>query len=231
MQPKPIGPYSLFRLAGDIVFISGQLGVVLDDQSKSDVAEQTRTALLNVKKLLDQLELELSDVVKATIFTTRIDKFQEINAVWEEFFTNVKVLPSRSTVGVASLPKGAQVEIEVIAHIRRARSLLIAGCHQFLNDDFVSAREYFEKAWKSDKKSIYRSLSKLSTLCEKLNRGVFSKRMLKDSVREISRFREHGISSEKIGEMKMKLNSSKDAKAALELLKDFIRSLLPQSLA
>lgn len=118
---KPLGPYSLLRDAGELVFISGQLG--LDEQGNlpGDVKRETENALRNVFDILSEIGLSPSDIVKATVFTTQIDKFKDINDVWEKMFEGFE-LPSRSAVGVSALPKGALVEIEVIARKRKRKT-------------------------------------------------------------------------------------------------------------
>lgn len=116
---KPLGPYSLFREAGNFVFISGQIGLDENGKLPGDIKKETENALKNIFSILEDLGLSPSDIVKATIFTTRIDMFSEINEVWEKMFSEYGTLPARSSVGISALPKSALVEIEVIAYKKR----------------------------------------------------------------------------------------------------------------
>lgn len=225
MEPKPIGPYSLFRFAGDIVFVSGQLGIDPQGQ-KRDIVEQTKNALMNIKNILSSIGIEVSDIVKATIFTTDIDRFSDINAAWAEFFRDSKFLPSRSTVGVSSLPRGALIEIEVFALVRTPISLFYAGRHFFLSEDFSVAHEYFEKAWRKDKKNMYQGLSILSAFCDKLASGIFSDELLKKAFDKILKGKDEGFDFDKVqlSDLKHKVLEIRD-KGALDLLKDFVSKI------
>lgn len=181
---RTFGPYSPFRFGGDFVFVSGQLGID-SEGDKKDIVEQTRCALMNVRNILSVLGLDLSDIIKATIFTTQIERFSDINSVWIEFFQGLKNLPARSTVGVSSLPKGALVEIEVIACLSKPLSLFLAGCFSFSENDFFSAHEYFEKAWKKERKDFYQGFSILSAFFLKIEEGKFQKSLLKKAIEKI----------------------------------------------
>ena len=113
--PAAIGPYSQAIRAGKFLFCSGQIaldpatGVLID----GDVAAQTRRVMQNVAALLDAADLSFRHVVKTTVYLISMDDFAAMNAVYGEFFEGVP--PARSTVAVAALPRGAAVEIEVIA--------------------------------------------------------------------------------------------------------------------
>ncbi len=113
--PGAVGPYSQGVRRGQILFTAGQLG--LDPASGEFVAggieAQTRQALENVKAVLEAGGASLADVVKVTVFLTDMGKFQRMNGVYAEFFTQDP--PARSAVEVAALPKGGEVEIEAIA--------------------------------------------------------------------------------------------------------------------
>ncbi len=113
--PKPVGPYSLYREAGDFVFISGQIGID-PEQGKipEDVEKQTEIALNNLKGILESIGLKTENVVKTTIFLIDINDFPKVNEVYSKFFS--EPYPARSTVAVNSLPKDAKVEIEAIAY-------------------------------------------------------------------------------------------------------------------
>lgn len=115
---NPIGHYSTaVELENGILLLSGQISI---DESGNlvgtTVAEQTRNVLKNIKSILSELGYGIEDISKVTIFITDISKFSEVNEVYKEFFGNHK--PVRTTVGVSGLPKGALVEIEVLAYRR-----------------------------------------------------------------------------------------------------------------
>ena len=113
--PAAIGPYSQAVQVGNLVYTSGQIPI--DPATGAFVAggirEQTRQSLLNVKAILEEAGLAMSSVVKTTVFRADMNDFADMNAVYAEFFT--EPYPARSAVAVKSLPKGALVEIEVVA--------------------------------------------------------------------------------------------------------------------
>ena len=113
--PGAIGPYSQGIKANGFVFASGQIGLdpATGEFVKGGIEEQTRQVLLNVKNLLEAAGSGLDKVVKTTVFLKDIQDFAAMNAVYSEFFKTD--CPARSAVQVAALPKGALVEIEVIA--------------------------------------------------------------------------------------------------------------------
>ena len=112
--PGAVGPYSQGIHAGDFIFVSGQLpanaeGVLIID----DIAAATRQSLENVNAVLSAAGARMDDVVKATVFLTDMGDFSAMNKVYGEFFSDP--FPARACIEVAALPKGAKVEIEVIA--------------------------------------------------------------------------------------------------------------------
>ena len=113
--PAAIGPYSQAIQVGNLVYTSGQIpidpatGVFVE----GSIREQTRQSLLNVKAILEEAGLTMSDVVKTTVFLADMNDFADMNAVYAEFFA--EPYPARSAVAVKMLPKGALVEIEVVA--------------------------------------------------------------------------------------------------------------------
>lgn len=113
--PKAIGPYSQAIVANGLVFCSGQ--IPLDPQTMTmitgSVADQTRQVLQNLSNVLSSAGSDLKKVVKTTVFLKDMADFEQMNAVYGEFFTETK--PARATVQVAKLPKDAGVEIEAIA--------------------------------------------------------------------------------------------------------------------
>jgi len=113
--PAAIGPYSQAVRNGNFLFCSGQ--IPLDPKSgqivPGDIATQTQRVLDNVGAVLKAEGLNFENIVKTTIFLTNLDDFQTVNEIYGSYFKQEP--PARSTVQVSALPKGAKVEIEVIA--------------------------------------------------------------------------------------------------------------------
>lgn len=116
--PQAIGPYSQAIDAGDTVFLSGQ--IPLDPATgklvEGDAAAQAHRVMQNIAAILAAAELAFEDVVKTTVFLADMNDFAAVNAVYEGYLA--QPYPARSCVQVAALPRGAAVEIEVVA--RRA---------------------------------------------------------------------------------------------------------------
>lgn len=113
-SPKPVGPYSHAVRAGDLLFCSGQIPLTKDGKLvEGGIREQTKQVLENVAAILRDQKLSFENAVKTTVFLTDLSEFAEMNAVYSEFFRTR--FPARSTIQVAALPRGARVEIEVIA--------------------------------------------------------------------------------------------------------------------
>lgn len=112
--PGAIGPYSQGIDIGNIVFFSGQIPLNPETgQMPEGIEAQTKQALENVKALLESQNLDFSNVVKTTVFLDNMDDFNTVNSIYAQYF--VEPYPARSAVEVGSLPKGALVEVEVIA--------------------------------------------------------------------------------------------------------------------
>ena len=113
--PAAIGPYSQAIQVGNLVFTSGQLPIdpATGVFPEGGIMEQTRQSLSNVKAILEEAGLTMGHVVKTTVFMTDMNDFADMNAVYAEFFA--EPYPARSAVAVKTLPKGAKVEIEVVA--------------------------------------------------------------------------------------------------------------------
>lgn len=113
--PKAVGPYSQAVHLGGLLFCSGQIPIdpVAGQITATDVEGQTRQVFANIRAVLASQKLELTSVVKATVFLQSMSDFPAVNALYAEEFGLHK--PARSTVEVAKLPLGALVEIEVIA--------------------------------------------------------------------------------------------------------------------
>ena len=113
--PAAIGPYSQAVRNGNFLFCSGQ--IPLDPKSgqivPGDIATQTQRVLDSVGAVLKAEGLNFENIVKTTIFLTNLDDFQTVNEIYGSYFKQEP--PARSTVQVSALPKGAKVEIEVIA--------------------------------------------------------------------------------------------------------------------
>ena len=111
-----IGPYNHAVRASDLLFCAGQIPLdpATGNSVSGDIKAQTERALQNIKVILDDQGLSFANVVKTTVFMTNLADFPAMNEVYSRYFTSD--FPARSTVQVAALPRGAQVEIEVIAH-------------------------------------------------------------------------------------------------------------------
>ena len=113
--PKALGPYSQAIEVNGFVFTSGQIPIdpKTDKFVEGGIKEQTRQSLTNIQNVLKEAGINLSHVVKTTVFLSDMDNFAEMNEVYAEFF--VQPFPARSAVAVKTLPKGALVEIECVA--------------------------------------------------------------------------------------------------------------------
>ena len=113
--PQAIGPYSQGMLAGNMIYTSGQLGIdpANGEIVSTSIQDEARQSLKNVEAVLKEAGVELSDVIKTTVFVKDLGQFTDINKIYSEFFSEHK--PARSCVEVARLPKDANIEIEAIA--------------------------------------------------------------------------------------------------------------------
>lgn len=114
--PRPLGPYSPAVRSGNLLFVSGQLGV--DPESGELLAGidlQTRQALKNASSILEAAGSSLDKVVKTTIFLVDLADFPLVNQVYGEFFPLNP--PARTTVVVKALPRGARLELELVAEV------------------------------------------------------------------------------------------------------------------
>lgn len=115
--PQAVGPYSQAVSAGDFVFVSGQ--IPLDPESgklvEGGLERQTGRIFQNIGAILKEAGLDFSHVVSATVFLTNINDFNAVNDVYGKYFEG-GVLPARSAVQVAALPKGAKLEISCTAY-------------------------------------------------------------------------------------------------------------------
>lgn len=113
--PAAIGPYSQAVQAGNMLFASGQLGLVPEtgDFVSADVKGQTEQAFKNIHAVLSEARFTIDDVVKVTVFLADMGDFATVNEVYASQFKGD--YPARSAVAVKTLPKNALVEIEIIA--------------------------------------------------------------------------------------------------------------------
>ena len=121
--PAAIGPYSQAVRVGSFLFTSGQSRWTrrLAELVGGGVEQETRQVLRNLKEVLIAAGAGLQDVVRTTIFLTNMGEFATVNRVYAEYFEG-GVLPARSTVEVAKLPRGGTVEIDAIAFVRDSQS-------------------------------------------------------------------------------------------------------------
>ena len=115
-SPAAVGPYNHAVRIGELLFCAGQIPLdpATGNLVAGDIQAQTERVLQNVKAILDDQKLTFANVVKSTVFMTNLGDFAAMNEIYAKYFT--ENFPARSTVQVAALPKGANVEIEVIAH-------------------------------------------------------------------------------------------------------------------
>ncbi|AHF99420.1 endoribonuclease L-PSP [Halostagnicola larsenii XH-48] len=113
--PAAVGAYSQATTNGDLVFTAGQIPLTASGELLADepIAAQTEQSLTNVEQVLAEEGLEMSDVLKVTVYLDDIEAFDEMNDTYAAFFDDEP--PARSAVEVANLPKGVGIEIEAIA--------------------------------------------------------------------------------------------------------------------
>jgi 2-iminobutanoate/2-iminopropanoate deaminase len=113
--PKPIGPYTQGIIAGGLLFASGQIPVDPETGTmvEGDIEAQTEQVLKNLTAVLKEAKMGPDNVVKTTVYLTDLADFGRMNAVYERYLG--KEPPARSTIQAAALPKGAKVEIDLIA--------------------------------------------------------------------------------------------------------------------
>ncbi len=113
--PEPVGPYSQALEVDGILHCSGQIPIVPEtgDILTGSIEDQTKQVMKNVKAVLKEAGYSFPDVVKTTIFLTNLNDFQKVNEIYATYFT--PPFPARSCVQVAALPKGVDVEVEILA--------------------------------------------------------------------------------------------------------------------
>jgi 2-iminobutanoate/2-iminopropanoate deaminase len=115
-SPAAVGPYNHAVRVGDLLFTAGQIPIdpATGNLVHGDIKAQTERVLQNLQAILDDQHLTFDNVVKSTVFLTNLGDFAAMNEVYAKHFTDN--YPARSTIQVSALPKGASVEIEVVAH-------------------------------------------------------------------------------------------------------------------
>lgn len=113
--PKAVGPYSQAVMAGPFLFCSGQIAIdpANNEVMKVNVKDQTHRVMKNIEAVLKQANLSFSQIIKTTIFLTDMNDFATVNEVYSSYLQ--APYPARSTVAVSALPKGLNVEIEIVA--------------------------------------------------------------------------------------------------------------------
>ncbi len=115
--PPPLGPYSQAVAVGPWLFLSGQIPLVPETGKiiKGDIALQTERVMRNIEAVLKANNMDFGHIVKAGIFLKNMEDFSSVNKVYSRFFT--KPFPARSCVAVQDLPKGVDMEIEMLAYL------------------------------------------------------------------------------------------------------------------
>ncbi|HEY0067653.1 MAG TPA: RidA family protein [Flavisolibacter sp.] len=113
--PAPIGPYNQAILAGDTLYISGQICIdpATGNLKNRDIQEETHQVMQNLKSVLSEAGMNFGNVVKTTIFIIDMHKFSEVNEVYGRYFESD--FPARETVQVSALPRFVNVEISMVA--------------------------------------------------------------------------------------------------------------------
>lgn len=113
--PQPIGPYSQGILAGNTLYCAGQVGInpVSGKLDSTGIIGETEQILKNLKAVIIAGGMEFTDVVKTTIYLKNVKDFAKVNEIYGKYFTSAP--PARETVGIADLPKGANIEISMVA--------------------------------------------------------------------------------------------------------------------
>ena len=114
--PKPIGPYNQAVLAGNYLFISGQIALDSNtgDLITNNIVDETKQVMENLKAILNEASLSFENVVKTTIFLSSMNDFKSVNDVYVSYLSDDSA-PARETVEVSKLPVGVNVEISMIA--------------------------------------------------------------------------------------------------------------------
>lgn len=114
--PNPVGPYSQAVQLESFLFCSGQISIdpKTNEVFTGDIKKQTEMIMSNIEAVLKAADMTFDHIIKTTIFLTDMNDFGAVNTVYARYFTQEP--PARSTIAVSALPKGVNVEIEVVAH-------------------------------------------------------------------------------------------------------------------
>ncbi|MEO0086811.1 MAG: RidA family protein [candidate division WOR-3 bacterium] len=115
--PKPIGPYSQAVKLGNLLFLSGQIGIdpKTNELVKGGIEEETKQILENITNILKSQNADLTNILKVNIYLKNLEDFKKVNEIYQEYFKDH--FPARTTIGGVLLPKNALIEIDVIAYI------------------------------------------------------------------------------------------------------------------
>ncbi len=117
--PAPVGPYSQAVVAGEFVYVSGQIPLLSSGELiQNNIEKATDIVIDNIEAILKEENLSLEDIVKSEVFLKDLSNFEKFNTVYEKRFT-VAIKPSRVTIEVSKLPKNADIEISCIAYKKR----------------------------------------------------------------------------------------------------------------
>ena len=114
--PTPIGLYAQAIMLGNLLFISGQIAInpITNEFVSGSIEDETKMVLRNLEAILNEANMNFNKVIKSEIYLINLSDFSKVNEIYEQKFTN-DVKHSRVTIGVLSLPKGAKIEISMIA--------------------------------------------------------------------------------------------------------------------
>ena len=115
LAPKPVGAYSQAVFAGPFLFLSGQIPIEPESQKllTGDIQLQTKRVMKNIQAVLQAAQMDFSHVIKTSIFLKDMNHFPIVNEVYSQYFS--EPFPARSCIGVQELPKGADMEMELVA--------------------------------------------------------------------------------------------------------------------
>lgn len=233
--PKAIGPYSVYRFAGDLVFLAGQIGINPDTgELEEGIEAQTLRVIKNIANVLAEIGLGLDDVIKTTVFLKDIADYPKVNEIYGRFFH--EPYPARSAVAVADLPRGALVEIEVIALRGRVEDEVKEGLELFKRGEYYESHEYWEKAFRKvrgEKRTFLSGLVNVDAALIKYSEGnlkgaVINFTKAKDKVSAM--FPDHRL-VEEIGKVIVDLESGREPDfaplkgAVEEIVEEFLNAV------
>jgi 2-iminobutanoate/2-iminopropanoate deaminase len=115
--PQAVGPYSQAVYTDNLIFVSGQIALDKEgNMQNANIETEAKQVMENLKAILEEVGLNFSNVIKSEIFLTNINDFAIVNEIYSQYFK--PPFPARVTIGVNSLPKGANIEISIIVNIK-----------------------------------------------------------------------------------------------------------------